>query len=109
MLGPSECLDQDDNLGGSPHYLIKTLELYEVANRFMVSRSPDYNDLSASLSSPPLRKTSDDFDTVMQLDQCLVRWERDLPEDLRLIDSRGVTMGQNSNAMHRQSVVIRLR
>lgn len=89
--------------------MVKTLELYEVANRFMVARTPNYHSFGNDLGLPPLSQASDDFNTVMQLDQCLVKWEDNLPENLRLPTIRNRTGSQTSSATYRQCVVLRLR
>lgn len=89
--------------------MVKTLELYEVANRFMVARTPNYHSFGKDLGLPPLSRASDDFDTVMQLDQCLVKWEDNLPDNLCLRTFRDGTGSQSSSATYRQCVVLRLR
>lgn len=89
--------------------MIKTLELYEVANRFMVARTPNYHSFGNDLGLPPLSQASDDFDTVMQLDQCLVEWEDNLPGNLRLRTFQDAPGSQTSSATYRQCIVLRLR
>lgn len=101
--------DQDDHQEGCPYYLIKTLELYEVANRFEVSRTPPHHTFADALGLPPLHEASDDFATVMQLDQCLVKWEENLPKDLVIAPFHENNMGNASNVVYRQAVVLRLQ
>lgn len=89
--------------------MTKTLELYEVANRFMVSRTPSYHAFDNDLGLAPLHQTSDDLDTVMQLDQCLAKWEENLPDNLRLGIFPDGPNSQSSSIIQRQRVVLRLR
>lgn len=89
--------------------MTKTLELYEVANRFMVSRTPDYHAFGNDLGLAPLHQASNDFDTVMQLDQCLVKWEESLPDNLRLCMFPDGPDSHTSSIIQRQRVVLRLR
>lgn len=89
--------------------MIKTLELYEVANRFMFARTPNYHSFGRDLGLPPLSQASDDFHTVMQLDQCLVKWKDNLPDRLRFRTFRDGTDSQSGSATYRQCVVLRLR
>lgn len=75
----------------------------------MVSRTPDCQAFTYGLGPPPLREASDDFATIMQLDQYLVKWEESLPEDLNIDSFREDTVKTASNVIYRQSVVLRLR
>ena len=86
-------------------YFAKTLELYEIGNRIMLSQAPAGSAFGDRLGLPRLYRNDEYFGTVVQLEACLNKWESTLPQSLRPATYQG-----NTNAiLYRQAVILRLR
>ncbi|KAL2283642.1 hypothetical protein FJTKL_09709 [Diaporthe vaccinii] len=87
-------------------YFKKTLDLYEIANRAVLSHNPDCN----GLADPHVGRGNDSgVSTVMQLEESIVKWETSLPLDLRLENFMGKQATRAENVTYRQAILLRLR
>lgn len=101
---------RDNALEGQPHvlsahYFTRTLELYEVSNHIMFSQPPACSSFGEGLGLPRLYQNEEYFGTVLQLDACLNKWEKSLPQSLRV----DISQGGGDDVSHRQGVILRLR
>ena len=97
---------QDENNSQEYAYLNKTLELYEITNRMVLSRNSDYN----ATADPRLSRQNDGgIGAVMQLEEAIVQWETSLPLGLRLENFQENQENRASDVMYRQALLLRLR
>ena len=98
--------EQDgDNAESSTVFFMKTLELYEICNHIVLSQVSVCNTFANRLGLPRLYENEDYFGIAVQLDNCLSRWEKDLPRLLR----HGILEVGVDDALQRQRVMLRLR
>jgi hypothetical protein len=86
----------------STQYFTKMLELYEISNYTMLSQSPAGSSLD-TLGLPRCQNLGY-FDSVVQLDSCLDKWDKRVPEALRL-----GSQGNSDETSYRQAFLLRLR
>ena len=84
---------------------MKTLELYEIANHIMLSQVSAYGSAANRLGLPSLYQNGDYFGTAVQLDNCIGKWEKELPQ-LFKHDNFEVDV---DDTLQRQRVMLRLR
>jgi len=92
-------------LVSSAFYFTRMLEVYEIANHIILSQTPPENNFGDKLGLPRLYQNEDPFGTLVQLDACLDKWEKSLPQPLRL----GTSQGNPDDASNRQGVLLHLR
>lgn len=88
-------------------YFDETLELYEIANRAMASHT---RACSSGADEPGVpRDANRGISAVMQLEECIERWQRCLPGDLMLDSFNGRRQSMADTVLYRQVVLLRLR
>jgi hypothetical protein len=87
------------------HYSMKTLEIYEICHHIMLSQVSTGSNLADRLGLPCLYQSEHYFSNTLQLDTCLNKWEKSLPESLRYNSSE---LPNDSN-LYGQSVMLRFR
>ncbi|KAF4625816.1 hypothetical protein G7Y89_g12348 [Cudoniella acicularis] len=100
----------DNDLEGQPgvpsaQYFTKMLELYEIANHIMLSQMPACGNLGDRLGLPRLYQNDEYFNTVLQLDACLNKWEKNNHQLLTL----EIPQGDVDVVLQIQGVILRLR
>jgi hypothetical protein len=103
LLHNSEQEEEHDVL--SADYFMKTLELYEISHHIILSQISTGNSLADRLGLSRLYKNEEYFANTLKLDNCLSKWEKDLPNSLRYDISKSHT----NNLSYRQSVILHLR
>ncbi len=89
----------------SDEYFNKVLELYEISTHIMLSQAPASCNISDNLGLPRFYKNEKYLSTLLKLDVCLHKWEKSLPQTLRL----DVSQSEVDDVSHRQAVILRLR
>ena len=84
---------------------MKTLELYEIANHVMLSQVSACSSTTNRLGLPRLYENGDYFGTAVQLDNCISKWEKELPQ---LLKHDSFQVGVDDTLL-RQRVMLRLR
>jgi hypothetical protein len=84
---------------------MKTLELYEICNHIMLSQVSACSVVANRLGLPRLYQHEDYFGTAVQLDNCLSRWEKELPRFLK----HDFFQAEVEDTLQRQRVTLRLR
>jgi hypothetical protein len=106
-VGPSL---RDENIEGQnsvpyAYYFTKVLELYEISNHIMLAQMPTWSSFSDSLGLPRLSQDAEYSSLVLQLDACLSKWEKNLPQNLRF----DVSQSNADGVSHGQVVMLHLR
>lgn len=86
-------------------YSTKMIELYEISNHIMLSQESGRGGFVARLGLPTLYHNNEYIGTALQLDACLKKWEKSLPQDWRA----DIDRGNADNALSRQGVILRFR
>ena len=102
-------LEKGHTLRTDATFFVKSVELYEIIHRTIGTL---YHGTGARCKNMAASDDEDsggeeeqiDLGIVMQLDRALGRWERKLPERLRL-----VSVDRRSEVTHRQGVILHIR
>ena len=89
----------------SADYFTRTLELYEIAHHLMLSQVSPGNSLADRLGLPRLYKSEEYVANILKLDNCLSKWEKNLPNSLRYDMRKTYT----SSPLYKQNVILHLR
>lgn len=85
-------------------YLTKIIELYEISNHIMISQTPP-SSVTDMLGLSRMYQNQEYFVTAVHLDTCLTKWEKNLPQSLRLDVSESNVY--NNSQVH--AIILRLR
>jgi hypothetical protein len=87
------------------YYFTKVLELYEISNHIMLAQMPTWSSFGDSLGLPRLSQDAEYSSLVLHLDACLSKWEKNLPQNMRL----NVSQSNADGVSHGQVVMLHLR
>jgi hypothetical protein len=112
MSTPAQANVPDKLLGNAiDHalFFVKSVQLYEITHRAIISLYGDKCQKTGGKSSPlhngQVLEEDEDIDTVVRLDRSLTRWESELPERLRWSQLQA----SEDKITQRQIVILQMR
>ena len=70
--------------GKNTDHLIRGLELHEIGNQIQLAQTGAWSHLGPGLGLPQLYGQKEYHIVAVQLDECLSKWEKNLPDDWSL-------------------------